>query len=248
MAVSFRPCALIPVYNHKNYLAEILDYLVALNLPVFLINDGSDENTTSEIQRLAQRPTVTLIPRVRNGGKGEAVKDGLWKAYQEGYTHALQVDADGQHQLEDIPAMLREAQRSSVALVLGEPAYGQDAPLGRLLGRQISRFWVWLETLSTAIRDPLIGFRVYPLTLCASLISQGTLGSRMEFDVQILVRLYWAGALVSNVPTTIRYPKGGLSHFRMFWDNVRISRAHAGLFFGMLPRLPRLLFYQGRLR
>ncbi len=248
MSSEFRPCFLIPCYNHHRELAHVLDTLAPYGHPVYIVNDGSQAGTTEVLRELAeQRPQqVRLLERLRNGGKGAATMDGLWHAYHDGYTHALQVDADGQHDLETIPAMLAAAAAHPHAMVLGSPRYGKDAPLGRLVGRQISRFWVWVETLSFAIEDPLIGFRVYPLAPCIPLIRAEVLGNRMDFDLQILVRLYWAGVQTVNIATRIIYPEEGVSHFRVVRDNIMISKAHAALFFGMLPRIPRLLFRKGR--
>jgi hypothetical protein len=63
----------------------------------------------------------------------------------------------------------------------------------------------------------------------------------MEFDIEITVRLFWSGVPVRSMPTRVRYPSDGVSHFRLFRDNVLISAMHTRLFFGMLRRLPRLL-------
>jgi hypothetical protein len=63
----------------------------------------------------------------------------------------------------------------------------------------------------------------------------------MDFDLDIAVRLYWQGVGVVNIETDVRYPAGGISHFRMLIDNLLISRKHTQLFFGMLRHLPSLL-------
>ncbi len=63
----------------------------------------------------------------------------------------------------------------------------------------------------------------------------------MEFDADIIVRLFWAGTSVVNLPTPVTYPADGVSHFRMLSDNVRMARLHLRLLGGMLLRLPRLL-------
>ena len=63
----------------------------------------------------------------------------------------------------------------------------------------------------------------------------------MQFDTEILVRLFWHGTRVISVPTRVTYPSDGVSHFDLWRDNLRISAMHARLFFGMLRRLPRLL-------
>ncbi|MFP5307324.1 MAG: glycosyltransferase family 2 protein, partial [Gammaproteobacteria bacterium] len=66
-------------------------------------------------------------------------------------------------------------------------------------------------------------------------------GRRMDFDTEIMVRLFWDGTDVISMPTRVTYPADGVSHFDVLRDNLRISRMHARLFAGMLLRLPQLL-------
>jgi hypothetical protein len=100
---------------------------------------------------------------------------------------------------------------------------------------------VWINTLSLEIRDAMCGFRVYPIAPTLALADKVRLGTRMEFDAEVIVRLFWEGVPVVNLPTPITYPADNVSHFHLWRDNLRISRMHARLFFGMLRRLPRLL-------
>jgi glycosyltransferase involved in cell wall biosynthesis len=236
------PCILVPIYNHKDTIAGVLDRMAHFRLPCIVVNDGSDSATCHVLaEQGRQRPWVQVLQRPRNGGKGEAVKTGLLLADAIGYSHALQIDADGQHNADDIPRFLAEAEAYPHALVLGKPVFGKDAPTSRRLGRKVSRFWVWAETLSLAIGDPLVGFRVYPVPSVVACMRKQRLGSRMDFDLEIAVRLYWAGVPVRNVVTTIVHPEGGRSHFRVVRDNALLSWLHTRLFFGMLCRVPRLL-------
>jgi len=87
----------------------------------------------------------------------------------------------------------------------------------------------------------MCGFRIYPLGPVAELSRVTDLAKGMDFDIDILVRLYWQGVDVVNIPTRVQYPYDGVSHFKLWQDNVRISKAHAKLFFGMLIRIPQLL-------
>lgn len=87
----------------------------------------------------------------------------------------------------------------------------------------------------------MCGFRVYPLAAALRVWDEGRVGARMQFDTEILVRLFWQGVRVISVPTRVTYPRDGVSHFDLWRDNLRISAMHARLFFGMLRRLPQLL-------
>ena len=98
-----------------------------------------------------------------------------------------------------------------------------------------------IETLGLQIKDTMCGFRVYPLAAYDQLAQQQSLGKRMDFDIEVMVRLYWQGCNVQFIPTKVIYPEEGLSHFRAFEDNVLISWMHTRLCFGMLVRIPQLL-------
>jgi glycosyltransferase involved in cell wall biosynthesis len=236
------PCLLITIYNNSGTIAGVVEALAPLDLPCLIVDDGSDEETRKVLDGLAAAfPWVRLERRSRNGGRGAALRTGYRLAVQLGFTHAVQIDADGQHAAGDVPVFLEASRRRPDALVLSNPIFDRDAPRGRRYGRWISRFWVWLETCSLAIRDPLCGFRCVPLGATSRLLERVRCGDHMDFETEIAVRLVWEGVPVVNVPTRIRYPADGISHFHMFWDNVRISRLHTRLFLGMLPRLPRLL-------
>jgi len=163
-------------------------------------------------------------------------------AQAAGHTPAVQVDADGQHDVRDIPRLLALAAAQPQALVTGVPIYDESVPRSRLYGRYVTHFWVWVHTLSFRIRDSMCGFRVYPLEASLAIWNAGGVGRRMDFDTDILVRLHWRGAAIVELPTHVTYPLDGVSHFDLLRDNLRISWMHTRLFFGMLRRLPRLLW------
>jgi hypothetical protein len=73
------------------------------------------------------------------------------------------------------------------------------------------------------------------------LIERVAIAERMDYAIDIAVRLYWSGLDIVNHDTPVTYPSDGVSHFRMARDNARITRIHALLFLGMLRRLPQLL-------
>ena len=157
------------------------------------------------------------------------MKAGLDEALRLGFSHAVQVDADGQHDLEDIPRFLDLAHKHPDALILGRPLFDATAPRARVLARRISTFWVGVETGRRIIEDPQCGFRVYPI---AATIAAGARGNHMEFDQEIAVRMAWRNTFVVNVPTRVRYmpaEEGGISHFELFYDNLRITWLHTRL-------------------
>lgn len=239
---AFLPCIIIPCFNHGPMMVSVLSRLAPFGLPCIVVDDGSESQTSEELKRLAeQNPWVSLHRFPENRGKGAAVMAAMRHAQLEGYSHALQVDADGQHQLTDVPALLKEAAAFPECLISGKPIYDSSVPKSRLYGRYITHVWVWIETLSFSLKDSMCGFRVYPLTASLAVMQQNTLGERMDFDTEIMVRLYWQGIRSRFIDTRVVYPADGLSHFDALKDNLRISWMHTRLFFGMLPRIPRLL-------
>lgn len=236
------PCVLIPIYNHKDTIEAVLASLECLGLPCLIVDDGSDSATQQVLAAaMAHYPWTRLIRQAPNAGKGSALTTGFRHAEAAGYTHAVQIDADGQHHTGDISRFLEVAAAHPEALILGKPIFGNDVPGSRYFGRKLSVWCARAETLSCAIGDPLFGFRVYPLAATVAVGKRYRLGSRMDFDPDIAVRLYWSGVPVHNIETRVRYPPGGVSHFRLLRDNARISWMHTRLLIGMVFRLPRLL-------
>jgi glycosyltransferase involved in cell wall biosynthesis len=189
---------------------------------------------------------LTLLNRAENGGKGAAVIDGFNAAKGLGFTHALQIDADGQHNTNDIPRFLEAGRLNPDAMILGQPVFDESVPKIRLYGRRITNLLIAIDTLSLTITDGMCGFRLYPLAAVDKLISTAQIGRRMDFDIDIVVRLYWQGVEAINIPTAVHYPYDGVSHFRLWHDNVMISRTHAQLLFGMLVRIPQLVLRHWR--
>jgi glycosyltransferase involved in cell wall biosynthesis len=234
--------AVIPVYNHGGPIAGVVAALRAHGLPVLLVDDASEPGCAAVQDQLALQPEVTLQRLPVNQGKGGAVMAGLKRAAELGWTHALQIDADGQHDTRDVPAFTAAAVAAPTRLICGYPVYDDSVPKARLYGRYATHIWVWINTLSLAIRDSMCGLRIYPLAATLRVIERQYIGRRMDFDTEIAVRLFWSGMGVTNVPTRVRYPEDGVSHFRVWKDNVLISAMHTRLFFGMLWRSPLLLW------
>ena len=246
-SAEFGPCAVIPVYNHEHAIGRVVEAVRAAGLPCVLVDDASSDACARELDRLAMLgPDVSLVRLPVNLGKGGAVTAGLRAAQKLGFTHALQIDADGQHALGDVPRFLAEARAHPGTMVCGRPVFDAAMPKGRFYGRYLTHVFVWLNTLSFDIPDSMCGFRVYPLTSVLALLNSARLGSRMDFDVEVLVRLHWRGQPMLWLDTRVSYPMDGVSHFRMVWDNVLMVRLQVKLFVGMLVRLPLLLWVHGR--
>ena len=239
----FRPVVLIPCYNHPDTVGDVVRAVRARQLPVIVIDDGSDARTREACDALDTDAGVMVIHRKVNGGKGAAVMTGFKTAIARGFTHAVQIDADGQHDLADLATLLAVAHKHPDTLVCGYPVYDETVPAARRFGRKLTNFWVAVNALTLSVEDALCGFRCYPLARVKPLLAKDVkMGLRMDFDPEVLVRLLWQATPVLNVPVKVTYPLDGISHFDAWRDNVDISRMHAALFFGMLWRLPAIVW------
>lgn len=229
-----RPCAVVPTYDNPATLKRVVLGLRNHIQSVFVIDDGSGEPGARAASDLALDGLAVVHRLEPNQGKGAACLTGFRLAREAGFTHALQVDADDQHCLDDVPQFLEAAGRRPDALICGVPLFGEDAPRSRVLARRVSVFWVAIEVGLGVIQDPLFGFRIYPLDATLAVPCRSL---RMGFDTEIAVRLVFAGTPVENLETTVRYPgpeEGAVSHFRPLADSWVLSCLHPRLFFTSL--------------
>lgn len=224
---------LIPSFNTGRRLAVTVGEALAAWPDVWVVIDGSTDGSPEAIEALAAaHPRLRILHRERNGGKGAAVATGIAAARAAGFTHALVLDADGQHPIDHIRPFMAASRESPDAMVLGKPSFGPEAPLERLLGRKLSIGLTHLQTLGPVIGDPLFGFRIYPLAPLQSVMDDTRTARRYDFDPEVVVRLFWLGVPVINLPAPCRYltrEEGGVSHFNYLRDNVRMTRLHLRL-------------------
>lgn len=226
----------IPYYNHPKKIASLVEYLATTNLDIIIVDDGSNESSKQALRELKYSKLHLLIREV-NGGKGAAVIDGFFMAQQLGFTHVFQIDADAQHQLK-LTEFINLAKTNPNALICGCPIYNKEnTPKSRLYGRKITQFWVHINTLSFVIKDAMCGMRIYPIE-ATSPIFQRIKSYRMDFDIDILVQCVRMGLEIIWISIEVSYDKENPSHFRMFRDNLKISKLHAKHFF----TLPQYLF------
>lgn len=231
---------IIPVYRHGKACAAVVDGLSQYSYPIILVDDGNDGETTAYLRQIADsHPGVTLITLPKNRGKGGAFTAGISKAREMGWTHALQIDADGQHDLTRAPFFFAQAETNPAALICGYPEYDASVPAHRKNGRKFANAWAKIVSFEGGIVDAMCGFRVYPVEPTLQTLSH--CDRRMGFDIEILVRLIWSGVPCLFFPVRVTYPADGVSNFRVVRDNIRISWVYTRLCVGMIVRLPFLI-------
>lgn len=235
---------IIPAFNPGPLLAGTVEAACGRWDPVWVVVDGSTDRSHDALRTAAGAGSPRVMIRPDNGGKGAAVLTGARAALDAGFSHALVMDADGQHPADRIGAFMEASHLHPDAVICGRPVFGPEAPKVRLYGRQLSVGLVHLETSGRGAADPLFGFRVYPLGPLVRVLEDTRGGRRYDFDPEVAVRLAWLGVPAVNLEAECRYigrEAGGVSHFRYFWDNVRMVKMHIRL-------LAALLFGRRRVR
>lgn len=237
-----RHAVLMPSFDTGPVLATTVDAVCAAWPDVFVVLDGSTDRSGDA---LTPRPGLRVLALPRNAGKGAAILHGLRAVDADGFTHAVTIDADGQHPAAMIPDLVAASRARPEAMILGVPQFGPDAPALRVGGRRISNAWVGLETLWAGVGDSLFGFRVYPVRPLLRIMQRQPWMRRYDFDAEAAVRLCWAGVRPVNFPAPVRYltqAEGGVTHFRYGRDNALLTWMHMRLMVEFLIRLPHLVW------
>lgn len=248
--ISTTHLVLIPSYNSGAKLLETVQSALAQWAPVWVVVDGSTDGSEVAVQSLLERSPdlqgrLNLIVLPVNQGKGAAVLEGLDRAAAQGFTHALTMDADGQHPAQLIGEFMRASQAAPASMILGKPVFDANAPRLRVNGRKVSNGWANLETLWAGIGDSLYGFRIYPIAPLSQVMHGQRWMRRFDFDPEAVVRLCWAGVTPKNIDAPVRYlsaEEGGVSHFKYLRDNTLLTWMHTRLMIGFVVRLPWLVW------
>ena len=226
-------CAVIPTYNNGGTVAEVVRRVLQQGLPVIVVDDGSTDGTQDALKGL----DIKILRHSQNRGKGIALRTGLEEARRLGYRQAMTIDADGQHDPSDIPALVAAA--APRTLVVGSrniAAEGMSS--GSTFANRFSNFWFTLQT-AHKLPDTQTGFRIYPLE---DLPSLKLLTARYEAELTLLVFSAWKGLKLVPVPVKVYYPEDRVSHFRPFADFFRISVLNTVLcVLALLYGYPRML-------
>ena len=223
----------IPVYNHRKSLRDVVQRVLNQCSTVIVVDDGSTDGSADSLEGLP----CTLVSLPINGGKGAALLAGAAEAVRLDATHMIALDADGQHYPEDIPLFLQAIAQHPGAIIVGCRDFSvPHVPGSSRFGRAFSAFWMRVQT-GERVRDMQSGFRTYPLRVldCLKFTEPG-----YAFEVEVLVRAAWAGFDVREIDIRVYYPprEERVSHFKALKDNIRISLLNTRLTIRALVPVP----------
>lgn len=193
--------AIIPAYNEANNIINIVKEVKNYVTTIIVIDDGSTDDTYSR----ALSANVKVIRNNRNRGKGAAIKRGLLECVKLNPDVIITIDADGQHNPEDIPTLLKPIQNGLADLVIGSrynTLSKQEIP--RLRGIGLSIIDVLNRTLMKInVRDTQSGFRAYGRSIIGAISDYDSLGYGAETEQ--LAQAELRGFNILEVPIKIKY-------------------------------------------
>ncbi|HSB78884.1 MAG TPA: glycosyltransferase family 2 protein [Candidatus Methylomirabilis sp.] len=209
-------CGIIPAYNARETIAGVVQGVLRHLETVIVADDGSTDGTAEG----ARRAGADVIVLGENRGKGDALRVLFAEARRRGFSAAMAVDADGQHDVDDIPSFLRAHRDSPDAILTGSRMGARDhIPLHRHNSMLVARYFISLAA-NQFIEDTQCGFRLYPLSVTGSL---SLLKGRYVTETEILIKAGDSGRQIRCVPIKAHYPPGQLTHFRSVSDIAAIS-------------------------
>jgi len=214
---------LIPAYNPPEEVIYLVSTLVARDIPVVVVNDGSDITYAERFTFLAEFPKTSILSHAVNIGKGAALKYGLNYIYDT-FPDAVGVvtaDADGQHLPDDIERIGQELAAHPDELIIGARKFShQNIPLRSKFGNIITRY-LFLLIIGVSMPDTQSGLRGVPRLLIQRLLRIKAIGYEFELDTLITARN--SRVHIANIPITTVYDRGNTtSHFNPLIDSMKI--------------------------
>ncbi len=225
--MQIKPVVIIPTYDNGKTVCQVIEDVRKYIRDIIVVDDGSRDETAELLRGLAD---ITVVTHEKNRGKGRALKSGFAKARELGFTHAITLDADGQHYPSDLPAFLRLVAERPQAIIVGSRDLRADGmPSKNTFANKFSNFWFRLYT-GIAIPDTQTGFRAYPLDCLQGL---RLLTSRYEAELELLIFAAWHNTPLVPLPIRVHYqPKSErVTHFRPVADFARITLLNTVLLF-----------------
>ncbi len=201
--------ALIPCYNESRYIADVVQRTLK-HVPVVVIDDGSTDGSGAA----AALAGAKVIAHKVNQGKGKALNTGFDYAVQRGVEAAITLDADGQHDPDEIPAFIAAFRAGQGDIIIGQRRFEQ-MPAKSQFGNRVGS-WLLAKAMGQPIPDNQSGYRLLSRAVMAKVRPAST---RFEAEVEILLRAQMAGFRLAWVPIKTIY-NDKKSHFRPIKDSA----------------------------
>jgi len=209
-------CGIIAAYNAQETIAGVVTGVRRHLETVIVVDDGCTDGTAEA----ARRAGAEVILLRKNRGKGHALRVLFAEARARGFSAVIAIDADGQHDPDDIRSFLQAHCDYPEAVITGSRMEEPDQiPRSRHNSMLVGGFFISLAA-NQFIEDTQCGFRLYPLSVIESI---SLLKERYVTETEILIKAGDSGREIRSLPITVLYPPGCPTHFRSFRDVAAIS-------------------------
>lgn len=211
----------IPAFNESSTIRDVVTRALREVDRIIVVDDGSDDGTHDALAGLP----VTVLRNPANIGKAASLRRGMVYALSHGAAAIVTLDADAQHQPEDIPRLVAAHIQHPQSIIVGARVHDRDTtPQARYVANRVADFWIgWAA--GYRMSDSQSGFRMYPAGVLSAIDIRNDRSQRFVFESAVLIQAARAGVKSVAVGISALYPAGArASHFRPVADILLITR------------------------
>ncbi len=214
--MSFRAAVIIPAYNEAGRILRVIEKVKAKGLPVLVVNDGSDDDTAA----VASQAGANVISLSSNQGKGAAIREGLSCFLKENYDGIILMDADEQHDPNDLRCFVEALESQNGDLILGNRmASPENMPWIRRVTNRVMSFII-SSASGQKIPDSQCGFRALHRHVVEKIRIKT---NRFEAESEMILDAARHGFTIRSIPVASVYA-GEHSHIHPIRDTFRFFR------------------------
>jgi glycosyltransferase involved in cell wall biosynthesis len=214
---------LIPAYNEEKNICQVITGCLPYQLDIIIVDDGSKDKTALKVKKLQSsfKKQLILLKHDQNKGKGAALKTGFQYAIQKGYTGVITLDADGQHNPQEIKSFLQLVKKEKPDLIIGSRFQNtQGMPFIRLATNYVTS-WIISALAGKKVEDVQSGFRY----ISDKVIKNIELKTRnFDTEPELILKACWLKYQVKNIPISTIYPPNCVSQVHKFLDTLKFFR------------------------
>ena len=209
-------CAVIPFYNEKDFIYDVISQTLKFVDKVFAINDGSVDGSEKLISNIEN---LELISLEKNYGKGKALQVGFDEILKHNFDFIVTIDGDNQHDPKYIQDLVKRL--TVFDIVIGNRLKNtKSMPFQRILSNRLTSFFLSIKT-GQNILDSQCGFRVYKKKVLENI---RTVYNGYEAESEILIYASRKGYKIGfvDIPTTYGAEKSKMNPFKAIFGFIKV--------------------------
>jgi glycosyltransferase involved in cell wall biosynthesis len=214
---------LIPAYNEERYIEGVINDCLKYNLDIIVVDDGSDDNTLKIVRTIpkSENANIITIRHPVNKGKGQSLKTGFEYVLKNNYSGVITLDADGQHDTDEIKDFLKTVEKERPDLIIGNRLGDtRKMPFIRL-ATNIFTSWIISNIAGRKVSDVQCGFRY----ISSEVLKNIRLKTKnFDTEPEIILKAGWLDYKIKNLPIKTIYHKDFISYVNPVKDTIKFFR------------------------